>query len=160
MWQLTEPGAGQAGPTPPTAFNSLQGAINAATPGVTVWVSNGVYQAGGVKGYPTGTVLTNRVAIWKAITVRSVENDPTNTIIKGAGPNGPAAVRCVYMTNGSALIGFTLTNGATWTGSTADETYGGGAHCQSTNTVISNCILTVNSSGWAGGGAYRGTLFN
>src|ERR1035437_2403652 len=67
-----------------TATNNIQDAISLCVDGDTVLVSNGVYQTGGVANYPTGYFLTNRVAINKAITVRSANNDPTNTIIKGS----------------------------------------------------------------------------
>jgi len=152
------------------ATNSIQGAISAidnTNPTNTVWVSNGVYEADGITNFPSGTILTNRVAIYKPITVRSANNDPTNTIIKGVWNSsdqtnamGPAAVRCVYMTNGSSLIGFTLSNGATLKTAVANETYGGGVYCQSTNTVISNCVIVANASYAAGGGTYYGTLYN
>ncbi|MBI2440471.1 MAG: hypothetical protein HYV35_03775, partial [Lentisphaerae bacterium] len=147
------------------ATNSIQGAIDASNAGDTVLVSNGVYDTGGVSGYPAGTVLTNRIAIYKAITVRSKDNDPTNTIIKGywgSPVHYSNAVRCVYMTNGASLIGFTVTNGATLTNmpSNADDRNGGGVWSQSTNTVISNCVLTGNAGVRFGGGAYLGTLYN
>lgn len=161
-WYVATNGTG-GGTSWADATNSIQGAIAASAAADTVWVSNGVYNAGGITNYPAGTVLTNRVAIWKAITVRSANNDPTNTVIKGAwdpATNGPAAVRCVYMTNGSALIGFTLTNGATLATGAANDQYGGGIWSQSTNTVISNCVLTGNATFTFGGGAFGGTLFN
>ena len=152
------------------ATNNFQGAINASS-AVTfdvVWVSNGVYDTGGVTNYPAGNnaVLTNRIAITKAITVRSKDNNPTNTIIKGfwnpASTNGPGAVRCVYMAAGSSLIGFMLTNGATllYNGAGYDAC-GGGVFCPDiTSPVISNCIIAGNSTGRYGGGAYYGTLRN
>jgi hypothetical protein len=145
------------------ATNSIQGAIDAISnsPASTVWVSNGVYDAGGLTNYPKNYMLTNRVAIWKVITVRSANNDPTNTIIVGTknnGTNGPAAVRCVYLTNGSSLIGFTLTNGATLnTGLWNNDNYGGGALCSGT---LSNCVIAGNSAGIAGGGVFGGTQNN
>lgn len=115
-------------------------------------------KSAGERNYPAGTALTNRVAIWQAITVRSANNDPTNTIIKGAWDpataNGPAAVRCVWMTNGASLIGFMLTNGATETNGS-----GGGVRCQSTSTVISNCVIAGNLA-YNGGGVQAGTLYN
>jgi hypothetical protein len=150
-----------------TAASNIQDAIDRTIAGDVVWVSNGIYSAGGVTncGYASN-VLTNRVAIWKAITVRSANNDPTNTIIMGAkdpgtGSNGPAAVRCVYMTNGSSLIGFTLTNGATLPGTANFDTYGGGVMCKdSTSPIISNCVITGNSAGYVGAGVNGGTLNN
>jgi len=149
------------------AATDIQTAINYAytVAGETVLVAAATYDTGGVTNYPTATTLTNRIAIYKAITVRSANNDPTNTIIKGAWDpittNGPAAVRCVYMTNRASLIGFMLTNGATLTsgGDGWYDRFGGGVHCQSTNTVISNCVLACNSANGAGG-AWYGTLYN
>ncbi len=160
------------------ATNNLQGAINMASASTfdVVWVSNGVYDTGGITNYPAGTLLTNRIVIAKSITVRSQNNDPTNTIIKGAWnsaatTNGPAAVRCVYMTSNSWLIGFTLTNGATLTnGPTVGgipDLRGGGVYCTGTGQIISNCLITgntakgeVNSPWGGGGGAYYGALYN
>jgi hypothetical protein len=132
-----------------TAASNIQDAINVCSSGDVVWVSNGVYNTGGMTNYPTGTILTNRVVINKIITVRSANNDPTNTIIMGAkdpgtpnGTNGPAAVRCVYITNGAWLIGFTITNGATMqTGGVANDSYGGGVFGEGS---VSNCIITGN----------------
>ncbi len=153
------------------ATNSLQGAINnpSVTNGVTIWVSNGVYDAGGITNYPTGSILTNRLAIWKSIMVRSKDNDPVNTVIKGnwdPATNGPSSVRCVYMTNNSTLIGFTITNGATST-SGSYNIAGGGIYCPGTTTpAISNCIITGNAArgayltDYGGGGVWYGTLYN
>ena len=156
------------------ATNNIQGAISLCSSGDVVLVSNGTYQAGGVKNWPSGTSLTNRVAITNAITVRSANNDPTNTIIKGrfdtgepGAPgtvtNGSSAVRCVYMVNNSSLIGFTLTNGATFastSGGAGSDKYAGGVRNESTNTIISNCVIIGNTADNRGGGAYYGTLYN
>jgi len=126
-----------------------------------VLVGSGVYETGGVNGWPPGSTLTSRVAIWKAVTVRSANDDPANTIIKGAwdpATNGPAAVRCVYMVTGSSLIGFTLTNGATMTGDRNDG-YAAGVYSQSRGTVISNCVVTGNAGDFVAG-VLSGTLYD
>ncbi len=156
-----------ANPTPPytnwsTAAADIQDAVNQASAGDTVLVTDGVYQAGGeaVNGYE----LTNRVAITVPITVESV-NGPTNTFIEGyqmPGTNGDGvdAIRGVYMTNNAALIGFTVSGGATLTSvNDLHSQSGGGIWCEATtNDVISNCVVVANEAYYAAGGVYQGTL--
>lgn len=155
--------------TPPytnwaTAATLIQDAVDAAAAGDVVLVANGVYAVG---GRAAGTnVLVNRVAVEKPITLRSV-NGPQSTLIQGyqvpASTNGEGAIRCVYLTNGASLIGFTLTNGATrWVSRdpTFAEASGGGVWCESRNVVISNCVVTGNSALGSGGGVYGGALYN
>jgi len=145
-----------------TAAHQIQDAIDAADPGDTVLVTNGLYNTGGRVVHET---LTNRIAITKPLTVRSV-NGPDVTIIEGHQlpdtTNGPGAVRCVYMTNNTTLIGFTITHGATDTNN--DETYdnsSGGVLCANfTNSVLSNCVIIANSAFASDGGVTLGTLNN
>jgi Regulator of Chromosome Condensation (RCC1) repeat protein len=153
-------------PTPPytnlsTAATDIQSAIDAASDGDKVLVNDGTYQTGGRTVYG---LLTNRVVIDKAITVQSL-NGPGATIIKGyqvpGDIYGTNAVRCVYLTNYAVLIGFTITNGSTRSGYYIDTEHledGGGIWCESTDSYISNCVVTGNSAWDAGAGVRSGTL--
>jgi PKD repeat protein len=149
-----------------TAAHTIQDAVDVAFPAALVLVTNGVYASGG--RVVVGT-LTNRVAVTKALTVRSV-NGPAVTQISGyqvpSTLNGSNAVRCVYLTNGATLMGFTLTNGATsdlspnptYPPPPPEMTSGGGVCCASNSALVSNCVLIGNSAGDSGGGAFSGTL--
>jgi parallel beta-helix repeat protein len=142
----------------PTAATNIQVAIDAATDGDQILVTNGVYATGGRR--VNSHAITNRVAVTKALTVQSV-NGPAVTVIQGSGPIGSNAVRCVYLTYGASLSGFTLANGATRnTGDNSYDRSGGGVWCESTSAMITNCILTANSASIYAGGAYRGMLSN
>ena len=150
-----------AAPTTPyatwdKAATNIQDAIDAAMDGDQIFVTNGIYQAG---GKVMAGDLTNRVTLDKSVMVQSV-NGPWRTVIQGAGAtNGPAAVRCAWLTNGAALVGFTLTGGATR--STGDQTNlesGGGVWCASSNAFVGNCLIVSNTAYQYGGGVYQGTV--
>lgn len=132
------------------AATNIQAAIDAADPGDEVLVADGIYAAG---GKAMGDGLTNRVALDKPLKVFSV-NGPDQTIIRGAwdpATNGPAAIRCAWMTDGAQLIGFTLTGGATLsTGASSRD--GGGVWAGSTNALVANCVISNNVSAYRGGG--------
>jgi hypothetical protein len=169
-----------AGTNPVSPFNgwsiaatNIQDAIDASSDGDLVLVTNGVYATGGRVVYGS---LTNRVVIDKAVTVQSI-NGPGATIIRGYQiPSSSAAyssdVRCVYMKNNVVLDGFTITGGAALSvfgGGTINfartQLAGGGVFCETTNSMLTNCILTgntcVSTDSQAGGGAiYQGTLDN
>ena len=139
---------------------NIQHAIDVAGAGDEIVVTNGVYATGGRAVYGA---MTNRVAIDKAVTVRSV-NGPLLTVIEGCagagGGNGNGAIRCVYVGTNAVLSGFTLTNGHTRTVGYLDkEQSGGGAWCEPSG-VVSNCIVSGNSAYRSGGGAWGGTLNN
>ena len=116
-----------ANPMPPytnwaTAATNIQDAVDTASAGDEVVVTNGLYAVGEKAGYD-GWLSTgfNRVAITSAMILRSV-NGPQFTVIDGGG-----AVRCAYLTNGASLCGFTLTNG--WTDGGQNGWSMGAAEC-------------------------------
>ena len=121
-----------------TAATNIQAAVDAAVAGDEIVVTNGIYATGGRA--IVGDSTTNRVAVDKPLNLRSV-NGPQSTTIDGGHSN-----RCVYLTNGASLSGFTLTNGFAHSG--------GGVWCESTNAMVSNCVVSGNLS--FGGGTYRG----
>jgi len=124
-------------PAPPyadwnNAATNIQDAVDASTNGDLILVTNGVYEG--------GIVVTN------AITIQSVNGADATSI------DGNQVASCANLTDGASLSGFTLTNGM--------ANYGGGVLCQSTNAVISNCVLIDNLAVHQGGGVYSGTLWN
>ncbi|MGA2241282.1 MAG: LamG-like jellyroll fold domain-containing protein [Verrucomicrobiota bacterium] len=147
-------------PSPPyldwnTAATNIQDAIDAAVAGDSVIVSNGTYNIGGRAMYG---MATNRVTVDKAIIVQSVSGPGATTIV---GFRYTPAIRCVYLTNGAALIGFTLTNGATpGTGDIWQEDSGGGIWCEDGSATVSNCVVSRCHADMYGGGAFRGLLLN
>ena len=144
-----------------TAATNIQDAVDAAAPGDTVLVTNGVYNTG---GRVVAGLMTNRVVVDKAITVQSVLGAAFTAIhghqVPGA-TNGNEAIRGVYLAHGASLSGFTIANGATRTAGTwDDEQSGGGLWCQSTNVTVSDCVLDKNVAWDSGGAAYYGTFRN
>jgi hypothetical protein len=146
-----------------TAATNIQDAIDASSDGDQIWVTNGIYQTGGKS---MDGDLTNRVTIDKAIVVQSV-NGPGASIIQGSWnptvPIGTSAVRCVWMTNGATLSGFTIRGGATRLETTSlNQKYnGGGIWGSASNRVtVFNCIIINNVASYEGGGAYQVTLNN
>ena len=141
------------------AARNIQDAVDAATAGDVVIVTNGLYATG---GRAIDGTMTNRVAVDKPITLHSV-NGPGVTVIQGwqvpNTTNGDGAIRCVYLVEGASLSGFTLTNGATrGLDGAFQEQSGGGLYCQSYASFATNCVLTGNSCSRQGGGVSGGTL--
>ena len=158
--------SGNGSPAPPyaswdTAARGIQDAIDVASDGDLVLVTNGLYAAG---GKVMTEDLTNRIAIDKALTVQSV-NGPGVTIIQGqwdaTNRIGPGAIRVAWLADGAVLNGFTLRSGATRnSGDNLTLMSGGGVWCASTNATVTNCVITSNAASYYGGGVYLGSLRN
>jgi hypothetical protein len=157
--------------TPPftdwsTAATNIQDAIDAAVDGDSVLVTNGVYAVGGRR--TLGDPNTNRVVVNKVVILQSI-NGPQATIISGhqvpGRTNWVGAIRCVWLTNGAVLSGFTLTNGAT--SDDGDGSCGGVRGLSATlgqaltnGCIVSNCIIAGCSAYFNAGGAMGCTLNN
>lgn len=133
-----------------TAATNIQDAINAAGFGETIWVADGTYKAGSV-----GNPYNARIHTQGKYPVIQSVNGPEVTIIKGI-TNGASLLCCAYLTSGSVLSGFTLTNGS------GPAHGGGGVYCESSDCIVTNCIIAGNMSTatLGGGGAHGGTLLN
>jgi PKD repeat protein len=149
-----------------TAATCIQDAVSIAIPGGVVWVSNGVYATGGMRTPGDLGVLTNRVTVLVPMSVRSM-NGPLVTSIVGSAADEENAVRCVYLSAGSVLEGFTVTSGRTRTSlgiapnsMTAIflNACGGGAYLN--EGTLSNCIVVGNRAAWYGGGVCFGRVVN
>jgi hypothetical protein len=130
------------------AATNIQAAVDVATDGDTVLVTNGIY------------VLSSRITVAEDITLQSV-NGWSETVV-----DANHACQGVYITASNALVtGLTITRGDSWQSSSAlgggvyclagkiadclimrnFAYHGGGVHCGSEGT-IENCIVEGNSS--------------
>ncbi len=120
----------------PGDYPTIQAGIDAAQPGDTVLVADGVYAGGGNK---------NLDFYGKAITVRSA-NGPESCIIDCEGQG-----RAFYFHSGeshmSVVDGFTITNGSMDNG-------GGIACADHSDPAITRCVLIGNAAAGKGGGVY------
>ncbi len=149
-----------------TAATNIQDAISAALAGEVVLVTNGTYATGGKS---MDGVITNRVAVDKAILVQSA-NGPAATIIQGvwdpAITNGPTSIRCAWVVTNATLSGFTLRGGTTRAATNLSYAalLGGGVSgvygALTPISFVANCIITGNSASDRGGGAYNVSLIN
>ncbi len=124
-----------------TAATNIQQAVDVASAGDLIFVTNGTY------------ALTGPITIASAITLRSFKDGVTDrdgTVLDGGFPT--ATNRCVYVNNAAAVIdGFTITNGYAATNSLLG--YGGGFYLN-TKGVVTNCVVAGNQAESLGGGGY------
>ena len=168
----------------PDAAKTLQGALTNAyiRSGDRVVALPGTYNTG--KMIQSGDfALYSRAVVPSGVTLESRDGRET-TIIEGAQASadqkddppegsktydvrglGTNAMRCVYLNSGSALKGFTLTNG--WTRATVNgvtshgsaETCGGGVYSASINCKVEDSLFVGNGA-YRGAGAFSGTCRN
>jgi len=140
-----------------TAATVIQDAVDVASIGDEIIVTNGIYNSGGKPA--AGSFLTNRVCVEIDILLKSV-NGPQSTIIVGSGPFGSNAVRGVCLLEGT-LSGFTVSNGYTFNSNQSfpyRENSGGGVYAYSRG-VITNCVISENNARLGGGVSY-GDVFD
>lgn len=155
--ELPEPALEQqepAAPEPKTIYvpagspETLQQVVDQANPGDEIVVAPGTYDFGGRQLDKEGPAT--RVVLDKPLTLRS-EAGSEQTVILG----GPAT-RCIYMTNGVRVIGFTITGGETGTKGNKITALSGGGVWSEPEGVLENCLVVSNRAVWYGGGMYGG----
>ena len=152
------------------AATNIQAAVDASIAGDAVWVSNGVYITATPVLTPSslhaGYTNVSCVYLAKNITLKSV-NGPNVTVIDGN--YNVITARCVLISYGATLDGFTVRNGRSYANQPYGDSYGGGIliydGIPDGNTyggIVTNCIVR-NNYGNAGGIMVRiatGTVAN
>ena len=131
------------------AATNIQDAVDAASVGDTVLVTNGTY-------YPA-----DQIFVTNSKTVKSI-NGAGKTIVDGGFPS--QTNRCFYLEKNTILDGFTVKNGrgdcSCWIiGSTIQAGDGGGIYCGE-ESIVKNCVVFNNYSAERGGGvlAYSNSI--
>ena len=147
------------------AKRTLQAAVDAAPIGATVWVTNGTYSTG---GRPAGDQdTTNVVAVTKPVTLQSV-NGPGLHIHcrqRRSAVVHPAWSAWSVPGRRSCLIGFTVTNGQARRPTNYDVSltpggnFGGGVYCESSSSIVSNCVIVGNAA-FNGGAISGGSIYS
>ena len=129
-----------------SAANSIQTAIDAASAGETIWITNN-----------TSYVLSAQIDVNKAVTISNFGNG-SKPVIDGNG-----TVRCFYIHNSGAIVsGLVISNGLNSTSSAGGVYISIGTLQNSTiidctakssagviingNATVTNCIITLNES--------------
>ena len=138
-------------------YTTIQAAVDAASPGDTIYIKNGIYDFGS-KSDGFGTSMQNRVVIDKSLTLVGESKD--GVIIKGRRATLPTdgqglglgsdAVRCMAVKADNVVISnLTITGGATHNtdaGNDKEENNGGGVYVPNgrVGIVIVDCIVSNN----------------
>jgi hypothetical protein len=129
------------------AANNIASAIQVAAPGDIIALYDGYYwlETSYKGGIPMGMVID------KPVTVISVSGPSATELVYNSSPASAGGGDGVYITNGATLSGLTLTGHQLF--------LGGAIQCESSNSIVTNCIITGNIGHW-GGGVYKGTVVN
>jgi hypothetical protein len=146
-----------------TAKRTIQAAVNASSASDTIIVLPGIYDEGQIF-YGSAS---NRIAVTKAITLKSRDGAATTHIVGRFDPTEPDgmgtnAMRCVYCESGSRIEGFTLRNGASRKDNNKQDIqsnqggaiYGNGP----AGVTVTDCILS-NNVATRGGAVYKGFVY-
>lgn len=138
------------------AFHVIQNAVDAASGGYTILVTNGVYDVGGAVA--PGQGLSSRVCIATNLSLVSV-NGPEVTRIVGhyddlgdLEGNGPYAVRGLYLVDGASVTGFTIEDGHTFISGGVWLDWAGGGVLFDGGGILRRCIIRDCSARFFGGG--------
>jgi predicted outer membrane repeat protein len=137
-----------------TAAHVIQDAIDVSVSGNVVLVTNGVYDTGGA--VTPGYELKNRIVVTNAIVVSSI-NGPEHTSIVGFRKTSNEvtnSARCVYLSGGGTLSGFTLEKGGAQQPANYFDDLQGGGIVMKKNTILTNCVVRSNTAEYSGGGIY------
>ncbi len=125
-----------------SAATDIQTAVNAASTGDVIWVTNGIYK------------LTVEIVINKPLTLQSV-NGPSETII-----DAQWFCRCLHVNENEnvtvVIDGFTMQNG--FVDESDDPSVGGaifGVSSLDIPSVLTNCVI-LNNTAWGDGGGVFG----
>jgi len=143
--------AGNGGHVPPftnwtTAATSIQAAVNSATNGDWILVTNGVY--GG------NVLISNKtISLVSMYLYSGAISDAESTVILGTGSGG--AVRIVNGVGTSGrFMGFTITNGYANGSSTGEYDRGGGVYVAASGPRLEALRIRGNRATSTGGGLY------
>ncbi|MCK4415404.1 MAG: right-handed parallel beta-helix repeat-containing protein [Candidatus Eisenbacteria sp.] len=119
-------------------FPNIQAAVDAATNGDVILLSDGTFTGDGNRDIDFDG---------KAITVRSLSDDPVSCTVDCQG-NSSAPHRGFRFDSGetasSVLQGLTVMNG--YTAGSFPENDGAGVYCEGSSPAITNCVFTENAA--------------
>lgn len=134
----------------PAEYPTIQVGIDAAQPGDTVLLADGVYTGDGNRDLDFGgkdiTVKSENGAANCIIDCEATQEDPYRGFIFDDGETRDAVVE-----------GITISGGHTYPGAINDDFNGGGLFFLNSSATIKDCVITGNGCGCWGAGVYATT---